>query len=284
MILLDSLTPPPSTEYVSPIQPGDPIEGTQGTFYIIRRVSADGTGTNQYNFWYMGDENNPGWSATLEGEALAGTERLQNLPIHIWGAVSRLDEYGNPIIAVDRYEEAYPGTQIQAWIVTQQVITLEGQEVILLTAQDGSLFVANQSILLGADGGMMGTEGEALLIEGYLIPDKTFGGYPVINELMGSTANGVTSLEDYIIRSALIDVQDASMTNPAATLTGHITIENIELMYTAVTLTRCSPDFINNPEYAPFLYAQPIWRFTGHFEDGRLFEIQIQALPDEYLR
>jgi hypothetical protein len=33
----------------------------------------------------------------------------------------------------------------------------------------------------------------------------------------------------------------------------------------------------------PWLYVQPIWRFSGVFEDGRPFEVQVQALPDEYL-
>jgi hypothetical protein len=26
-----------------------------------------------------------------------------------------------------------------------------------------------------------------------------------------------------------------------------------------------------------------MWVFTGHFDDGRRFEIRVQALPDEYL-
>jgi hypothetical protein len=30
--------------------------------------------------------------------------------------------------------------------------------------------------------------------------------------------------------------------------------------------------------------VQPVWRFTGSFEDGRTFEIQIQAIAEEYLR
>ncbi len=40
---------------------------------------------------------------------------------------------------------------------------------------------------------------------------------------------------------------------------------------------------VNDPAQAPWLYVQPIWRFTGTFEDGRPFEVQVQALQDEYL-
>jgi hypothetical protein len=34
----------------------------------------------------------------------------------------------------------------------------------------------------------------------------------------------------------------------------------------------------------PLLYVQPMWVFNGHFDDGRRVIIQVQALPDEYLK
>jgi hypothetical protein len=34
----------------------------------------------------------------------------------------------------------------------------------------------------------------------------------------------------------------------------------------------------------PFLTVQPVWVFTGHFDDGRIIVIQVQALPEEYLQ
>ncbi len=233
----------------------------------------------------MGDATHPGWSAILEGEVLLSAESFHNLPIKIWGTVTAVDENGQPFIVIDRYEEAYPGTRIQAWFVTQQSVTLEGKEVILLTAQDGSQFVSNQSITWGPEGSLVGNGGDMVIVEGYIIPDTNYGGYSILNELMTSMTNGETSLDGYIIQSTQPGVMDeAESVDPASVLTGHVTIENIELMYAAVTLTRCTADFVNNPEYTHFLYAQPVWRFTGHFDDGRIFEIQIQALPDEYLR
>ncbi|HLF87978.1 MAG TPA: LysM peptidoglycan-binding domain-containing protein, partial [Anaerolineales bacterium] len=286
-VTLDPLAPsnPPGT-YVSPIQPGDAVEGVQGTLYIIHRLYTDGKEANEYNFWFAGDETTPGWTAFLEGDALAGTESLQNLPIKVWGTVTRLDANGLPILAVDRYEEAYPGMRIQAWLGTQQIVPLGGQQVVLYTTQAGAQYVLQHSIQYGADASLVGTPGDTVIIEGYLLPESSFGGYLVLNELSAGMDNNRTDLSDYIITSSLIDIQDDSngYVDPATTLTGHVTIENIELMYTAISLDRCTPDFANNPDFASWLYVQPIWRFTGHFDDGRSFEVQVQALPDEYLR
>ncbi len=287
-VTLDPDDPGPQNEYVSPIQPGDVVEGVQGTLYIIRHIRTDGSEENLYTFWFAGDETTEGWTATLEGEALAGTVELMNLPIKVWGTVAALDATGQAVITVERYEEAYPGTRIEAWLGTQQLVTLEGREVVILTAQDGNPYVLNDSIEWGADGGLMGLPGDTVLIEGYVLADKTFGGYPVIHMLSGSPETGRTSLDDYVIQANQPSINDdreyPEYPDPALTAAGHVTIENVELMYSASTLTDCYQLFLTNPDFSPFLYVQPIWRFSGHFEDGRLFEVQVQALPDEYLR
>ncbi|HEY5903700.1 MAG TPA: hypothetical protein VIU39_14205, partial [Anaerolineales bacterium] len=55
-------------------------------------------------------------------------------------------------------------------------------------------------------------------------------------------------------------------------------IENVELVY-----------FITDPRYelpdpnAGPAYIQPIWRFSGHYSNGDVFEILVQALRPEYL-
>jgi hypothetical protein len=66
-------------------------------------------------------------------------------------------------------------------------------------------------------------------------------------------------------------------------VTGLVTIEKIELAYDSIATDRCPPGASNNPLLAQFLVVQPVWVFSGHTEDGRLFEVVIQALPDEYL-
>jgi hypothetical protein len=65
---------------------------------------------------------------------------------------------------------------------------------------------------------------------------------------------------------------------------GKATVEQVELVYAAASLQNCGDIEMSDPQGAPWLYVQPVWRFTGHLEDGRVFEIQVQALTEEYLR
>jgi hypothetical protein len=67
-------------------------------------------------------------------------------------------------------------------------------------------------------------------------------------------------------------------------LQGQVTIDKIELAYSAISTENCSAAVAENPDVAAQLTVQPIWRFSGQFEDGRRIEIQVQALPDEYLK
>ena len=60
--------------------------------------------------------------------------------------------------------------------------------------------------------------------------------------------------------------------------TATMTIEKVELVY-----------YISDPRYAVAdptadpAYIQPMWRFTGHYNDGSTFEFLVQALRDEFL-
>jgi hypothetical protein len=67
-------------------------------------------------------------------------------------------------------------------------------------------------------------------------------------------------------------------------LEGTVTIDNIELAYDAVNLDRCQASAASDPNMVPWLYVQPMWVFNGHFDDGRRFIAQVQALPDEYMK
>jgi hypothetical protein len=53
-----------------------------------------------------------------------------------------------------------------------------------------------------------------------------------------------------------------------------MTIEKIELAY-----------FAHDQRWQNYepAYLQPVWRFSGHYEDGSEFEILVQALKPEFL-
>jgi hypothetical protein len=132
-----------------------------------------------------------------------------------------------------------------------------------------------------ADANIIGRLGDLIEIEGYLIPDQQLGGYMLLQETAGTTQ------PDGVADSAQVSIWDHTQdpsANPGAFLQGTVTIDNVELAYDAVNLDRCQASAASDPNIAPWLNVQPMWVFTGHFEDGRRFIAQVQALPDEYLK
>ncbi len=72
------------------------------------------------------------------------------------------------------------------------------------------------------------------------------------------------------------------MENPRLQISGNVTIDQAELAYAALSTHNCTAAIAGNPDMAGQLLVQPIWRFTGSFEDGRRIEIQVSALPEDY--
>lgn len=285
---------PTETPFIppSPFQQGQSVEAAEGFIMAVEHIFQDGTQAVEV-FLRSDQWDNYGgfgqyWQARLESSQLETLSELNNLPVRIWGQVNGVDANGAPIIQVERFEEVYPGLRFEAWLGTWQVITLEGKEVLLLTAQDGKQYVLSGSIDFGKNAAI-GREGNAIIIEGLAEPGKTFGGYPVITEMGGSISQGLSDLTDYEITSDRLGIWDdrnaLAESASAAALQGTGTVTRVELAYAAATLQQCSGvERINDPAQAPWLYVQPIWRFTGIFDDGRPFEVQVQALPDEYLK
>ncbi len=56
-------------------------------------------------------------------------------------------------------------------------------------------------------------------------------------------------------------------------------VEQIELVYYTL-----DPQDIEAGEDDTASYVQPVWRFSGHYEDGTFFQILVQALVETYLQ
>jgi hypothetical protein len=272
----------------SPFQQGQTIEAATGYILSYQHIYKDG---NQALEVYLRSDpwDNYGgfgqyWQVRLESPQLESISQLYNLPVKVWGKVDGVDASGYPIIKLERYEEVNPGLRPQTWQGTWQMVTLEGKEVLLLTAEDGKQYVLSGSLQYGKDDAI-GREGDNVVIQGLAEPGKSFGGYPVITELAGSVVQPGEvinfpdqSMSVYDERGIVAD------SAAAADLQGIGTVTKVELAYAAASLQQCGGlERVNDPAQAPWLYVQPIWRFTGTFEDGRLFEVQVQALPDDYL-
>jgi hypothetical protein len=269
------------TQPPAPYQAGDRVDGLTGQAWVTIHQYADHS-ENQIDMWL----ETPGMTfiAHLSGAGLSGIEQYHALPIRVWGRVDKVvnDEI---FINVDRYEEAYPGLRVQAWLGTEAVTDVEGKQAILLTSQDGQKYILKHSIDCGDQCPIVGPPGGSTVLEGLAIPGETFGGYPVITELAASGSNGLTDLSGYAIMSDQPGVWDHTQDSPEpeTLIQDAVTIESAELAYSAISLDRCTPADGKEPLTAG-LFVQPMWVFKGHFDDGRRFEIRIQALPDEYLQ
>jgi hypothetical protein len=271
---------PTATPEPGPYVTGDVIDGLTGRVYAINHLYSDGTTTYEFNLLVDPTaEAAYGSYFRLEGAAVAGLEQYQELPVRIWGLVTGNFE-GTPIITLGRYEAQYPGLFIQQWNGTEAIINLEGQDVVLLTADSGDAFVLQSSLTWGAEGNLIGRLGDWIEIEGYLIPERQFGGYPVIQDLSGGMPpDGEVTSDDMYLYDHSFDSPDVN-----TLMAGQVTIDTIELAYASITLETCLSSHSTDPNMLPFLTVQPVWVFTGHFDDGRIIVIQVQALPEEYLQ
>jgi hypothetical protein len=276
-----SQTAPIATQVADPYQPGDEINAYTGTVSITRHLYLGGKSSDEvYLYPEPPRDLATGWGYSLIGENLSGIEQYQNLPIRLWGQVDHL-ENGIVYINVDRYEPLYPGMQIEAWSGTEQIVTLDNQDVVLFTTSSGENYVINSSLEWGADGSVIGYLGDLIEIEGYVIPDRQFGGVSMVKDLSGSYP------PDGVVDSSQVSIWDHTQdpsSNPRAVLQGTVTIDKVELTYDAINLDRCQASAAEDPNMVPWLYVQPMWVFNGHFDDGRRVIIQVQALPDEYLK
>jgi hypothetical protein len=269
--------PTPSAP-ASQFQIGQRVEGWAGTVYLSDFQEAGGVRREISFATQPGFEFNEWFAFYLQGGGLAGVEAYQNLPVRVWGQVSGFNQ-GLPLIEVERFEPLYPGVALQEFAGTQSEISIDGQPALLLTTQDGAQYIEEQSLGYGEQN-RIGRPGDLVETEGYLVPDKTLGGYPVIR----ATSGGFPP--DGVVTSAQVQVIDMGLgggVDLSSAMAGQVIIDSIELAYTAVTLQNCPPMGMDEEFLAKYLTMQPVWVFKGTFEDGRRFEAQVQALPDEYL-
>jgi LysM repeat protein len=255
---------------------GRQLEKQRGTLVINIYQGADGTTRPEFLFTTQVEDTY--LYATLENVSLEELRPYHNLPLDIWGTIKSADEYRTAVIAVERYEAPYPGLVFQLLQGTQQNAQIDGNPVMLFTAQDGTTYVqmVGDGLL---DSSMVGEIGDPVVAEALLIPDETFGGYPIMRifsmGLATNPKNGEST--EMEITAEEPQVIDASL-DPQTYTPPDSTIEVVELVY-----------YVPDPRYAASSadagprYLQPAWRFAGHRSNGDVFEILVQALKQDYL-
>jgi hypothetical protein len=268
--------PSPTETPVRPqVQLGQRLDGERGTPFVTIHQYDDGTQKTEVSLFLEPSTTFPeGLTLNLEGSGLAGIEAYHQLLIYIFGSISDVSD-PTPRFNLERYEPVYPDITLQAWLGTADWVTLEGQQAILFTTQNGEQYVLGASINQTPEN--MGiASGEPVIAEGAVYPDQAFGGYPLIANSIVYLAEGVSDLSD--IQPHMIYPPVLSEPGPNSPR-GRSVIEKIELVYLAseIQYTPSASDAL------PF-YVQPVWRFTGHDANGDPFEILVQALADDYLK
>jgi hypothetical protein len=212
-------------------------------------------------------------SAYLEGPGLAGIEAFHNLPVRIWGEFTA-PTHNRLTINVERVEPIFPDLSLQTWLGRFEPVTLEDKNVLLFTADGGQQYVLGFSVNEPTRQIEFGP-GDPIVIEGYVVPEKTIGGYPLIQDLAINPGQGLQDLSAYQPQSLQPFIMQESGTAGAAKKG---TVTSIELVYYTEDLR-----YPEKPAGSPLPYAQPVWRFSGTYEDDSPFQILIQALSPQYL-
>lgn len=257
------------------------IQGLEGLLIVNKIKSANGNIRTEYGLSVrISPEQQFGWFV-LKGDMLQELDGYHNRPVKIW---AHLDPAGNTSIEngsitliVDRYEIPYPDLQFEIIRGEQTLTEINGQSIVLFTAEDGITYVQLQP--MGDPETSTWNYAKELYIEGYRIPGETYAGYPAIRSFGGgmagqdgSTTSDITADDPYIYDESL---EGASANADILTAT----IESVKLVY-------YTPDprlSTLSGQPAQTQYIQPVWRFMGRYEDGSTFEILVQALTQEFL-
>jgi hypothetical protein len=212
----------------------------------------------------------------MNGPILSELDPYNALPILVTG---KLDKTGK--LVVESYKLPYPDLHFQILKGTQKTEQLEGQTVMVFTAEDGKSYVeylATNNIPNTTS--VTGMQGDLIEQEVLIIPDETFGGLPVAHiyqsSIVQENAPGMEPRANQIYTINESDLPGLSQdTTPP-----NLIIDQVELVYYV-----SNPYYqVHDPNYSQRSpYIQPAWHFRGHYENGDDFDVLIQALKQEFL-
>ena len=252
------------------------MDGEEGVMQVQLFEKPDGRQREAYTFIGKKDQT----YYLVKGENLQQLQAVANRPIKIWGTVS-YDEMGTAFLTFDRFEPLYPDIPFEIVTGTQQNTEINGTNVVFFTTGNTTYV---QMLPSGGypDYSIYEDAGEVNL-EVLRIPDETYAGYPALRVFnSGPAINNVTG-EPLQLPSVTdkLEVYPDPYGNADEFVQPDINIENVELIY-----------LTNNPAYrdsdnpdAPVGqgYIQPVWHFQGHYSNGDVLDILVQALQQEYL-
>jgi len=257
------------------------LDGQRGMLNVNMFSNEDGSVRTEYGFVFSDPDVQ---YLILKGEDLAEMQNYNNKPVEIWGTVDGANEYGTPVVNVERYNLPFPDLKPQILKGREKSVELEGNPAVLFTTDDGTTFVEFMpgchdvipvESMSGTKGGGEGQADAGILMEAIAIPDLSFAGYP---GLCVFTTAPATQQDGSPFELTITSDQPNNLSDiPAlAADRSKLTIDTVELIY-----------FVSNPNVPNAvpgdLYLQPAWHFHGHYETGDEFDVIVQALKQEFL-
>lgn len=250
------------------------VEDLRGYLSISAHNKSDGTSSKEY---HLDVPQDGGFRVyTMEGSMLGELDAYNGLPVLITGTV---DTTGKLI--VDRYKIPYPDLHFQILKGTQKAEQVDGQNVIVFTAEDGTSYVEYLATnTFPDDRSITGNQGDLIEQEVLLIPDEAFGGMPVAHVYQSSIVqDGGPPMEPQASRIPIYN-EGNEPGLPGDLTPANLTIDTVELAYFV-----SNPYYqVNDPNYSlRSTYVQPVWHFHGRYTDGSEFDALIQALKQDFL-
>lgn len=248
------------------------VDGEPGTLVVNLFVKPDGRQRAAYSF--MSEKENIYYGLT--GDNLEPLQKLNEMPISISGSLS-YDQYGQPSIAVEKYEVLYPDLQSQILSGTQAMKDVNGEPLVLFIS-NGVAYVQ-----MGDTGGYVDSnflsDSEEILIEGLIVPNETYAGYPTIRifQIGQATVPATGERIELTPGAGTLEPMPDPYGNADEYVQPDVVVETVELVYYSINPT----NQVNMPEGD--IYVQPAWHFRGTFSNGNTFDVLIQALKQEYL-
>ena len=252
------------------------LDGEEGTMQVQIFQKPDGRLREAYTFISKKDQI----YYQVQGENLKQLQDVANRPIKIWGSIS-YDGTGTPIITLEKFESLYHDLQFEVLTGTQQSIEINGTNAVLFTT-GGTTYI--QMISSGGYPDYSSYDGaDEVLLEVLRIPAETYAGYPTVRVFnSGPAINLATGERIELPRTTdKIEVRPDPYGNADEYVQPNVNIERVELVY--LTNNPAYQDSNNPDAVTGQAYIQPAWHFQGHYANGDVLDIVIQALKQEFL-
>jgi hypothetical protein len=253
------------------------LAGEEGIVTVSKFEKPDGKVRYQYVF--LSSQSYNGIYYELQGEDLEPLQDLNNRPVKIWGDI-RYSETGTVYLDVKQYEEVYPGLQFQILQGKETLTQMNGKSVALFTT-NGNTYVMLSEVGAYQDISYKGDFPDEINIEALIIPGETYEGMPALRLFSMAPTKDPNTGQPIELKPFAGTVQSSPdpFGNSDTYVQPDFIVDSIQLEYYVP-----DPKMLYDVPTTDTQYIQPVWHFSGHYTNGTIADILVQALKQEYLR